>query len=117
MMGGMATATRPISIAALRKLIVAPCHPAACGLALSSAKPQVAQTARLFHAALTSREVDAQRPIDGLIGAQHVIIDLRLAGLVAELLAERLEVLLILLAQPLRIDEQLVARHFEVAEL
>src|SRR3989442_814786 len=66
---------------------------------------------------LPLRQVDPERPFDRLVGAHEVVVDLHLAGLVLEPLAERLEVLQVFLAEAARIDAQLVAGVFQAAEL
>src|SRR4051794_37902755 len=99
MMGGMARTARPASIARFSrpKLMVG--------------------SQRLTHPALPARQVDAQGALDRLVGAHQVVIDPGPAGGGAQLLAEGVKVLAVLLAQPLRIDEQLVPGHLQVAEL
>ena len=62
-------------------------------------------------------EILGKRPIDRLVGAQHVVINLHPPRLFAKVGAEAVEVLQVLPAQPLRIDQQLVIADFQVAEL
>src|SRR5262245_14062447 len=96
MIGGIANAARPIS---------------------SSGAPKPMMPSRESAPPLALRQINAQRPIDRFVGAHQVVVDLRLPRRVAQLAAEALEVLPILLAQPLRIDEQAVAGVLQVTEL
>src|SRR5579884_1473002 len=66
---------------------------------------------------MSLRQVSAQRPINRLIRPQQVIIDLGAPRRLAQFLAEALEVLQIFLAQSIRINQYLVARRFQIAEL
>src|SRR5262249_34533182 len=62
-------------------------------------------------------EVDAERAIDRLVGAQEVVIHPHAVAAVPELAAERPEPLQVLGAQPGRIDQALVRLGFQVLEL
>src|SRR5262249_23550826 len=99
MMGGMTRTARPSSIQGL-------CRKEARVLSMvSSALP------------LPSRQVNGQGAFHGVVGAEQVIVHLALPGGVAQVLAEALEVGEVLLAQPLRIDQEFMVGDFEVAEL
>src|ERR1051326_6415037 len=80
-------------------------------------KRWASKTRPTLRLSLPSTQIHSQRPIHRRIGAQQVIIDLHVPRLLPQRGAERLKILQILRAQSIRIDEQLVARQFQVAEL
>src|SRR5438477_815061 len=95
MIGGMATAARPKSSAALSRVIGMNERPLALPLA----------------------EVDTKRPVHRLIGPQQVVIDADRADTVAQGLAEIVKPIEILAPQASRIHDQLMWREFEVVKL
>src|SRR5438874_277030 len=95
MIGGMATAARPKSSAALSRVI----GMNDCPLALPLA------------------EVDTKRPVHRLVGPQQVIVHADGADPVAERLAEFVEPVEVFAPQPGRVHQQLVRREFEVVKL
>src|SRR5262249_2652335 len=114
----MATAARPASIRRVRKpsmviltrLAPSPGRPLSPALAAGS-RPNAYLPRCPF------RQLNPQRPPDRLVGAHQVVIDLHAARLVAQPLAEALEVLQVFLAQLVGVHQQLVAADLQVTEL
>src|SRR5206468_2346606 len=63
------------------------------------------------------RQVIAQRLLDRLIGAHQVVVDLHVARLAAQLLAERLEIGQVLRPRRARVDEQTSLGLLQAAKL
>jgi hypothetical protein len=62
-------------------------------------------------------QIHAERLFHWFIRSQQMVINHHLARLRTELLAEILEILQILLAEAVRIDQEFMSRHLQVAEL
>src|SRR5947209_4211185 len=114
MMTGMATPTRPSSIRGRPNAIRSQPRKTRKD---TKKNTSLADSRGPLLPGLPLGQVQPQGVLDRLVRAQQMVIDLGLSRLVAELLAERLEVLQVLAAQLLRVHQQAMVHRLQVAEL